>query len=326
VSEATVSRVVNNKPGIKPETRQAVIAVLEALSYRSPERLRVRRSRLVGVIAPELENPIFSRFVQAIESALTRKGYTSALLTQTPSGSMEDGHVETLLQQGAAGVIFVSGRHADAAADADPYRMLAGRSLPMVLINGYLRDVEAAFISCDDRAAARLAVSHLISLGHRRIGMVSGPERFLPARRKLDGYLAAMRANVQRELVELARWFTVEDGQAAAARLLARGATAVVCGSDLMALGAVRAIRAGNLSVPGDISVIGFDDSLLMSFTDPPLTTIRQPTIAMSTMAVRALADAIDGRPLRNSEAMFGPTLVVRGSTGVVPVAAQAGL
>lgn len=322
VSESTVSRVVNNRPGIKPETRQTVIAALEVLGYQSREQLRERRGRLVGVITPELENPVFSLFVRAIEAALIQRGFMAAMLTQTHAGLSEDGHVETLLQQGAAGIVFVSGLHADTTADADRYRRLAARSLPMVLMNGYLRDVEATFVSCDDRAAARLAVSHLVSLGHRRIGMVSGPERFLPARHKLEGYLEAMRTNRQKEMVELAPWFTVEGGQAAAARLLAQGATGLVCGSDLMALGAVRAAQARNLSVPMEISVIGFDDSPLMSFTDPPLTTVRQPAIGMSSAAVQILTDKIDGQPLGHSESMFGPTLVVRGTTGLAPARA----
>ncbi|MFD0599562.1 substrate-binding domain-containing protein [Catellatospora coxensis] len=177
-------------------------------------------------------------------------------------------------------------------------------------------DVEAAFVSCDTRAAGRLAVSHLASLGHRRIGMLSGPERYLPARGELDGYLEATRTAGLREMVQVAPWFTVEDGQVAAARLMADGATAMVCGSDLMALGAVRAARAEGLSVPGDISIIGFDDSPLMSFTDPPLTTIRQPVAAMSAAAVQMLANVIQGRPMRHRKFTFGPTLVVRGSTG----------
>ncbi|WP_144127711.1 LacI family DNA-binding transcriptional regulator [Catellatospora sichuanensis] len=319
VSESTVSRVVNNKPGINPATRLAVTAALEALGYQSQEHLRERQDRLIGMITPELENPIFSLFARAIGAALIQQGYTPALHTLAPGGPGEDSHVKTLLQQGASGIIFVSGLHADATEDRDRYRDLVGRSLPMALMNGDLPDVEASFVSCDTRAAGRLAVSHLTSLGHRRIGMVIGPERYLPARGALDGYLEAMRTAGLREMVEVAPWFTAEDGQVAAARLMADGATAVVCGSDLMALGAVRAARAGGLSVPEDISVIGFDDSPLMSFTDPPLTTLRQPVAAMSATAVQMLAQVIDGRPLRNRRSTFGPTLVVRGSTGTRP-------
>lgn len=316
VSEATVSRVVNNKPGISSATRQAVIAALETLGYQCREPLRESRARLVGMITPELDNPIFSLFARAIGAALVQQGYTPALHTLAPGGPGEDGHVKTLLQQGASGIIFVSGLHADATEDRDRYRDLVGRFLPIALVNGDWPDVEAAFVSCDTRAAARLAVSHLTSLGHRRIAMVTGPERYLPARGELDGYLEAMRAAGLREMVEVAPWFTAEDGQVAAASLMADGATAIICGSDLMALGAIGAVRAAGLSVPEDISVIGFDDSPLMSFTDPPLTTLRQPVIPMADTAVRMLANGIDGRPLQHRQSTFAPTLVVRGSTG----------
>jgi alanine racemase len=116
--------------------------------------------------------------------------------------------------------------------------------------------------------------------------------------------------------------FGVEGGAAAAGRLLDRGVTGIVCGSDMMALGAIREARSRGLSVPGDVSVVGYDDSPLMAFTDPPLTTIRQPVPAMAIAAVRALVDEIDGHPAPHSEYVFRPELVVRGSTAVAPAPA----
>jgi alanine racemase len=113
--------------------------------------------------------------------------------------------------------------------------------------------------------------------------------------------------------------FSVEGGHAAAARLLDRGVTGIICGSDLMALGATRAVRARGLTIPGDVSVLGYDDSALLPFTDPPLSTLRQPVLAMALAAVRALTDEIGGQPAPNSEYVFQPELVIRGSTGVAP-------
>jgi DNA-binding LacI/PurR family transcriptional regulator len=110
--------------------------------------------------------------------------------------------------------------------------------------------------------------------------------------------------------------FTVEGGDVAARRLIGRGVTAMVCGSDLMALGAIRATRAMGLSVPGDVSVVGYDDSMLIAFTDPPLTTVRQSVQAMGEAAVRALLDEIGGEPAPRAEYIFRPELIVRGSTG----------
>jgi alanine racemase len=321
VSEATVSRVLNDKPGVSPETRQAVLTALDVLGYERPERLRKRSVGLVGLVVPELDNPIFPLFAQIIESALAQHGFTPVLCTQTYGGITEDEYVDLLLDRQVAGIVFVSGLHADTNADPDRYRKLVTRPLPIVLINGFLGAVEAPFVSCDDRAAGELAVRHLAALGHRRIGLISGPSRYLPVQRKLAGFRATMRELLGTgdaeldELTELSL-FGVEGGDAAASRLLDRRVTAIVCGSDLMALGAIRSARARGLSVPGDVSVVGYDDSTLMAFTDPPLTTVRQPVRAMSVAAVRALVDEISGDPAPHSEYMFRPELVVRSSTG----------
>ncbi len=317
VSEATVSRVLNDKPGVSADTRQQVLTALDVLGYERPDRLRKRSAGLVGLVTPELENPIFPLFAQIIESALAQHGYTPVLCTQTPGGVTEDEYVEMLLDRSVAGIIFVSGLHADTSTDPDRYRKLIDRPLPIVLINGFVADLSAPFISCDDRLAGQLAVAHLQSLGHRRIGLISGPERYSPVQRKLAGYLGAVRGYGLPEDVELSL-FGVEGGHAAADRLLERGVTAIICGSDLMALGAIRAARARGLSIPGDVSVVGYDDSPLIAFTDPPLTTLRQPVRAMSNAAVHALVDAINGQPAPHTEYVFGPELVVRGSTGAV--------
>lgn len=324
VSEATVSRVLNDKPGVSSETRQTVMTALDVLGYERPERLRKRSAGLVGLVVPELDNPIFPVFAQIIESSLAQRGFTPVLCTQTYGGITEDEYVEMLLDRQVAGIVFVSGLHADTNADPDRYRKLVARPLPIVLVNGYIETVDAPFVSCDDYAAGYLAVKHLVALGHRAIGLISGPSRYLPVQRKIKGYRQAMRDLVGtseallNELIELSL-FGVEGGNAAAARVLDTGATAIVCGSDLMALGAVRAARSKGLRVPEDISVIGYDDSTLMAFTDPPLTTVRQPVRAMSIAAVRALIDEISRDPAPRSEYMFRPELVVRSSTAPPP-------
>lgn len=325
VSEATVSRVLNDKPGVAAETRQAVLTALDVLGYERPARLRRKPSAgLVGLITPELENPIFPMFAQAIESMLAQHGYTPVLCTQTPGGVTEDEYVEMLLERSVAGIIFVNGLHADTTADPERYRRLVARRLPIVLVNGYLEGIEAPFISPDEAVAAELAVAHLASLGHRRIGLISGPERYLPVQRKLMGWRRAMSDLLGADPAELDQLvslslFGVEGGAAAAGRLLDRGVTGIVCGSDLMALGAIRAARQRGLVVPRDLSVVGYDDSPLIAFTDPPLTTVRQPVAPMASAAVRALLDEIQGQPAPRSEYVFPPELVVRASTTTAP-------
>ncbi|MGN9764687.1 LacI family DNA-binding transcriptional regulator [Micromonospora sp. SD12] len=327
VSEATVSRVLNDRPGVAPETRQAVLTALDVLGYERPARLRKRSAGLVGLVVPELDNPIFPAFAQVIESTLAQSGFTPVLCTQTAGGVTEDEYVEMLLDRQVSGIVFVSGLHADTAANHDRYRALIARPLPVVMINGYAPGIPAPFVSCDDGEATELAVAHLVALGHRRIGLITGPDRFVPVQRRVAGFRAAMGRLVGvdepglDELAELSL-FGVEGGEAAAARLLDRGVTGIVCGSDLMALGAIRAARQRGMSVPGELSVVGYDDSPLMAFTDPPLTTMRQPVAAMAVAAVRALVDEINGHAAPHSEYVFRPELVVRGSTAVAPTGA----
>ncbi|WP_372499520.1 LacI family DNA-binding transcriptional regulator [Streptomyces lichenis] len=320
VSEATVSRVLNGKAGVAGSTRHRVLAALDVLGYERPVRLRRRSAGLVGLVVPELTNPIFPAFAQVIEQVLAGHGYTPVLCTQMPGGATEDELVEQLEERGVTGIVFLSGLHADSAADPARYAGLTARGVPYVLINGFNERIDAHFVSPDDRAAARMAVHHLVELGHRRIGLAIGPTRHVPSRRKAEGFTQALADFLDLPPEQAEAWthstlYGVEGGHAAASVLLDRGCTGIVCASDLMALGAIRAARTRGLDVPSGLSVVGFDDSPLIAFTDPPLTTIRQPVHAMATAAVNALLEEIQGNPVQRTEFVFQPELVVRGST-----------
>lgn len=316
VSEATVSRVLNGKAGVSAATRQSVLAALDELGYERSGRPQRSRAGLVGLIIPELSNPIFPAMAQVIEQVLARHAYIPVLCTQTPGGATEDELVDLLVERDVTGIVFVSGVHADMSADHTRYARLTASGVPFVLIDGYSERISAPVVSVDDVAAMRMAVEHLVELGHERIGLALGPDRFVPVVRKVAGFTEAMTARglpaarVQHSL------FTLEGGRAAADALLDDGCTAIVCGSDIMALGAVRAVRARGLDVPRDVSVVGFDDSPMTAFTDPPLTTIRKPVEAMSTAAVDALVDEIRGSTAHRTEFLVQPELVLRGSTG----------
>jgi len=326
VSKATVSRVLNGARGVAAGTRDSVLTALDALGYEQPPRQR--RAELVGLITPELDNPFFPALAEVMGQALTRQGYTPVLATQTPGGSTEDELTEMLVNHGVSGIVFVSGLHADTTADTRRYGRLHEQHVPFVLVNGFSPRIEAPFVSPDDRAAMRLAVAHLAELGHERIGLAVGPERFVPVQRKIEGFRTGMQehpglsAQESQELVQNSL-FSLEGGQAAASALIDLGCTAVMCASDMMALGAVRAARGRGLTVPGDISVVGFDDSPLIAFTDPPLTTIRQPVKAMGQVAVDALLEEMSGTPPPRTEFVFMPELVVRGSTAAGPRGGQ---
>jgi len=311
MSEATVSRVLNGKPGVSEATREAVLTALDVLGYERPTQLRGDRARLVGLVLPELQNPIFPAFAEVVGGALAQQGFTSVLCTRTLGGVSEAEYVDLLLQQQVSGVVFAGGLFAQADASHEHYELLRERRLPTVLVNAAVAHLSFPQVSCDDAAAAEMALGHLRSLGHERIGMVLGPPGHVPSRRKLEA------ADLGPEFVEHTM-FSLEGGHAAAARLIRKGVTGVVCASDVMALGAIRAARRAGLSVPGDVSVIGYDDSALMNCTDPPLTTLRQPIDAMGRAVVDLLAAQIDKALVPADELLFEPELVVRASTGPV--------
>ncbi|MCQ4079912.1 LacI family transcriptional regulator [Streptomyces sp. RB6PN25] len=322
VSEATVSRVLNGKPGVSDATRAAVLTALDVLGYERPTQLRGERMRLVGLVLPELQNPIFPAFAEVVGGSLTQQGFTPVLCTQTAGGVSEADYVTLLLQHHVSGVVFFGGLYAQSDSPHDHYGQLSERGLPTVLLNAAVDELDFPQVSCDDAVAVEQAMGHLMQLGHRRIGLVLGPPDHVPSQRKL----AAARAFAEREGIDLAErdrvghaLFTIEGGQAVASRLIRDGATGLVCASDPLALGSVRAARRLRLDVPADVSVVGYDDSALMTCTDPPLTTIRQPIEAMGRAAVELLTGAIAGARVAHDELLFEPELVVRRSTGVAP-------
>ncbi|MEU8484581.1 LacI family DNA-binding transcriptional regulator [Streptomyces sp. NPDC048641] len=321
VSEATVSRVLNNKPGVSEATRQAVLTALDVLGYERPTQLRGERARLVGLVLPELQNPIFPAFADVIGGALAQQGLTPVLCTQTNGGVSEADYVELLLQQQVSGVVFAGGLFAQADARHEHYRLLSERKVPVVLMNAAIEDLGFPCVACDDAVAVEQAWRHLSSLGHERIGLVLGPDDHMPSMRKLAAARSVARVaggTLPEDAVERAM-FSLEGGQAAAARLVRRGVTGIICASDPLALGAVRAARREGLRVPDDISVVGYDDSAFMNCTEPPLTTMRQPIEAMGRAAVELLVTQIQGGSVTPGELLFEPELVVRGSTAQAP-------
>ena len=318
VSEATVSRVLNVKPGVSEATRALVLTALDVLGYERPSQLRGERARLVGLVLPELQNPIFPALAEVLSGALAQNGYTAVLCTQTSGGVSEADYVELLLQQRVSGVIFSGGDYSRASASHAHYGRLTELGIPTVLINAPVDGLGFATVSCDDSVASELAVRHMVQLGHTKIGLLIGPADHVPSQRKLAAALRVLeRSQLEPASVEHAN-YSLEAGQAGAARLLKKGVTAVICASDLLALGAIRAVRRADLAVPGDVSVIGFDDSALMNCTEPPLTTARQPIEPMGKMAVELLIGQIRQEEAQVDEYLFEPELVVRGSTGPV--------
>ena len=318
VSTATVSRVFNGVGQVSDETRRKVLTAIDELGYDRPAPERTPDTPTIGVIVPELTNPIFAAFAHHLQEEVARAGGIAMIRSQTPGATSEFDHLSSLLEHRASGLIFVSGRHADLLADLGPYHEVVARSIPLVTINGTRAEIPAPDFSTDDTLGIRAAVTHLHELGHSRIALLTGRTHIVPALRKAEAFTQVMEELVgdHSPIIE-ETFYTYEAAAAHTNGLIERGVTAIVTGSDLQALGAIRTITSLGLSVPEDISVIGFDDSFLMSHLSPGLTTVHQPVPAIVAAAVRNLFEALatpDYTP-EHADYVFSPDLVVRATT-----------
>src|SRR5580692_6028533 len=216
VSEATVSRVLNGRPGISEGTRAAVLTALDVIGYERPTHLRVRRARMVGLIVPELQNPIFPALAEVVAGALAQRGFNAVLCTRT--GSMSEAeYVEMLLERQVSGMIFAGGQYAEADAPHEHYQRLLKLRLPVVLVNAAAAHLDFPRVSTDDAVAMEQAYAHLAYLGHERIGLILGPLDHVPSARKLAAFERATTGvgggSHPAELIERTR-FSLEGGHA----------------------------------------------------------------------------------------------------------------
>ncbi|HEV3171024.1 MAG TPA: LacI family DNA-binding transcriptional regulator [Actinocrinis sp.] len=319
VSEATVSRALNGKSGVSEATRQAVLTALDVLGYERPAALRGVGVRLVGLVMPELQNPIFPALAESVGGALVQVGFTPVLCTRSAGGLTEAEYVSMLLDQQVSGVVFCGGL------TQEEHQQLLERGVPVVLLNAAVDHAGFPQVSTSDASAVQQAFAHLVTLGHREIALLVGPHGHVPTERKAAAFTAfAKQAGIRHHIAHAL--FSFEGGQAAAAELLEShaGVTAVICGSDVLALGTIRAARRLGRSVPRDLSVVGYDDSVFMQYTDPPMTTLRQPIEALARAAVTLLVNQINGDAPLPRVLMHEPELVVRGSTGPAQAQTQA--
>ncbi|MEU1529869.1 LacI family DNA-binding transcriptional regulator [Streptomyces fagopyri] len=317
VSEATVSRVINRKYGVSPATRQAVEEALKQVGYERP-----LDNRLVLMLTPNLKNPIFAQQAERVENELNPYGLTSIICPVYPGTPRERDYVESLVDAGVAAIVFLSSSNTLRDEDHRMVQFVESRGIPYVSINGGFPESDAPVVSTDDWRAAELAVGHLHDLGHRKIGLLAGPTGNVPADRRVEGFLTAMerRGLDDPETLVARQHFNVEGGQQAAATLLALGATGLVASSDEMAFGAYRAAERVGLRVPKDVSVVGYDDSPVLDFIGPPLTTVRQPIERIAENIGRIVTSLIANRAVGSEEILVEPELRLRGSTSPVPI------
>ena len=311
VSTSTVSRALTRPELISPETRRAVLKAVKHLGYApnaAAKQLRTRRSGNLLVTVPDISNPFFALILQGIEDEAQRKGYAVLVGDTQHDAKREARYADMLLRKEADGLIFLGHRLPKPAAQL--VRSAAPRYAPVVNGCEFSPRLGVPSVHIDNATAAAEAMDHLYRLGHRRIGVVTGPLASPLSRDRLAGA-------TERALIRVHGDFSIQAGVAAAARLLDRPdpPTAVFCFNDEMAMGVIEGARGRGVRVPRDLSVVGFDDIRFAEHIDPPLTTIAQPMREIGEGTVRMLVDILAGRTIAPLSVTLPHALVIRSST-----------
>ena len=321
VSTATVSRVLSRPDVVAEETRRKVIQTIERLGFTpnsAAANLRKLRSSKLLVTVPDISNPFFSQILQGIEDAAQRQGYAVLLGDTQHNPKREERYAQMLKRKEADGLIFLGHRLPKEAASL--VKAAAPRCAPIVNGCEFTPSLGVPSVHIDNARAAAEAMEHLYQLGHRRIGIITGPLVSPLSRDRLRGARAQAKARAaDSELNVVQGDFSVASGAAMAEHLLLQreAPTAVFCFNDGMAIGVIQAAKRLGRRVPEDLSVVGFDDIQFARYTDPPLTTIAQPMREIGEGTVRLLLEILSGNEIAPVSITLPHTLMVRASTAV---------
>ena len=320
VHPSTVSRAMNTatRSRVKDDTLERVLAAATTLGYRAnatARALRLQRSHSVGVIVPELTNPMVPPIVLGIESRLGDAGFVVILGSTAHSNERERLYIDAMTAHQVDGIITLAAYENDEALDR-----ARDLGIAIVLVNRAVDDGSIAAAVPHDRVCAELAIAHLVELGHTRIAHVSGPLNTTTGFRRRYGYeesLVRRRLPFEPTFITVSEWFTTEAGRAACRELLARdvGFTAIVAGNDILALGCYDALAEVGLSCPDDVSIVGCNDMPFCDRFDPPLTTVDIAPVELGRTAAELFLDLLDDPDPSPRQVLIAPRLVVRGST-----------
>jgi LacI family transcriptional regulator len=325
VHTSTASRAINEhtRTLVDSQTVERVLTAAKELGYRPnslARGLKTNRTFTVGMLLPDLTNPLFPPIVRGIEDTLGRADYTVILANTDNDEEKERTVLQALLSRSVDGLILATAQRAASGA----VRELIDEGLPVVLVNRTMDDPVVSSVTGDDRHGVRLAVDHLVALGHRRIAHVAGPQHVSTGLARYHGYLDALRRaglDPDPDLVVYADWFREEPGAKAFRTLLRRDTdvTAVVAGNDLIALGCYDVLNERGLGVGSDLSIVGFNDMLFADKLCPPLTTIRIPHYEIGARAAQMVLEFIQGHRSEAVQVHLEAELIERSSTGPPP-------
>ncbi len=325
VHPGTASRALNvaTRSLVRPETVDRVTAAATALGYRPnylARSFKTRRTMSVGVVVPDIANPLFPPMLRGIEDRLALDGYVALIANTDNNPTRQERIFAGMLDRRVDGLIC-----ATADREGPGLAQLTDEGVPVVLFNRVLERHAFSSVSVDDAGGVRLAIEHLAELGHRRIAHLAGPQSFSTGHARYQGYLSVMRAlelEIDEELVVFGASFTAPEGERCALELLSRGRppTAVVASNDMMALGCGTALERAGLRCPADVSVVGFNDMPFVDRFQPPLTTVRIPQFEIGARAAEIMLERLEMPEMPLKEVLVSPNLIVRGSTAPAPV------
>ena len=311
VSPATVSRVLNGSANVGAAKRKKVLAAVSELGYRpnrTASNLRRQQAQMIGVVISDIENPHFTQMVRAVEDAAYRRGYRVVLCNTDEDPAKQRDYLGVLAAERVAGAII-----SPTEADAPEISELIDQGTCVVAYDRAVTDRRADAVLSANADGARMGARHLIACGHKKIGFISGPTNIETAAERLSGYKQTMATARLRSLVAFGD-FRFEGGVRATEELLAQNATAMLVANNLMAVGALHAIKGAGLQVASDVALVSIDDPPWAELTDPPLTTLAQPVRTMADAAVELLFGRLEGSRKRRKHQVFPFELHHRGS------------
>jgi len=319
VSPQTISRALNDKGEISAETKARIIRITKELGFRPnyiARSLVTQQTTTIGIVIPDITNPFFSEIVRGVEDLARLHSYNVFLCNTDEVEEREISSFNSLLEKQVDGVIICSSRLDESVLISK----LEDFSFA-VLVNREIKDIcdNVRIISFDDTLGTCLAVSHLVEQGHRRIAFLAGPQHSRSGLKRLAGYYSCLQENNM--IPDPGMVFfcepSFEGGIRAYHSLQAvhPEVTAILCYNDLVGIGAIHAALTDNRNIPGDLSIIGFDDIPIASLIRPPLTTVRLPKREIGTTAMQILIDLKEGNDPPELHKVFPPELIIRGST-----------